>query len=90
MLSLQRFCRLTLGIFLLVCNSLAFATENETKASELSKLELAKKDADEFQNLASQTKPSVVVVESVDRTGREGGRGTGFVVSSEGLSLIHI
>lgn len=85
MLSLQRFCRLTLGIFLLVCNSLAFANENETKASELSKLELAKKDADEFQNLASQTKPSVVVVESVDRTGREGGRGTGFVVSSDGI-----
>ena len=35
--------------------------------------------------LANQVKPSIVVIESVDRIGREGGRGTGFVVSSDGL-----
>ena len=38
-----------------------------------------------FQELANQVKPSIVVIESVDRIGREGGRGTGFVVSSDGL-----
>ena len=38
-----------------------------------------------FQQLAASIKPSVVVIESVDRVGREGGRGTGFVVSENGM-----
>ncbi len=59
--------------------------QGENNSSNLTKLELAKRDADDFESLASLTMPSVVVVESVDRTGKEGGRGTGFVVSSDGV-----
>ena len=54
--------------------------EAENNSSKLSELELAKRDAKDFKNLASLIKPSVVVIESVDRNGYEGGRGTGFVV----------
>ena len=46
---------------------------------------MAKREAQDFEKLAALVKPSVVVVESVDRVGREGGRGTGFVVSSDGV-----
>jgi serine protease Do len=42
-------------------------------------------DASHFQQMAASIKPSIVVIESVDRVGREGGRGTGFVVSKNGL-----
>ena len=40
---------------------------------------------DTFQHLAASIKPSVVMIESVNRVGREGGRGTGFVVAENGL-----
>ena len=59
--------------------------EAENNSSKLSELELAKRDAKDFKNLASLIKPSVVVIESVDRNGYEGGRGTGFVVREDGI-----
>ena len=62
-----------------------FGKETETNSSKLSELELAKRDAKDFKNLASLIKPSVVVIESVDRNGYEGGRGTGFVVQQDGV-----
>ena len=57
----------------------------ETNSTSLSELELAKRDAKDFKNLATLIKPSVVVIESVDRNGYEGGRGTGFVVRADGV-----
>ena len=57
----------------------------ETNSTSLSELELAKRDAKDFKNLATLIKPSVVVIESVDRNGYEGGRGTGFVVREDGV-----
>ena len=57
----------------------------EENATKLSELALAKREAQDFEKLAALIKPSVVVIESVDRVGREGGRGTGFVVSSDGI-----
>ena len=62
-----------------------FAKDSEDNSSKLSELELAKRDAKDFKNLASLIKPSVVVIESVDRNGYEGGRGTGFVVREDGV-----
>lgn len=59
--------------------------KKDSNTTKLSELQLAKRDAEDFENLAALIKPSIVVVESVDRTGREGGRGTGFVVSSDGV-----
>ena len=52
-----------------------FGIANDDNASTLSELDLAKRDADDFAKLAKLVKPSVVVIESVDRVGREGGRG---------------
>jgi len=57
----------------------------ETNSTSLSELELAKRDAKDFKNLATLIRPSVVVIESVDRNGYEGGRGTGFVVRADGV-----
>ena len=57
----------------------------ESNSSNLSDLQLARRDAEDFENLAALVKPSIVIVESVDRVGREGGRGTGFVVGSNGV-----
>ena len=57
----------------------------DDNSSTLSELELAKRDAEDFEKLAKLVKPSVVVIESVDRLGREGGRGTGFVVRGDGV-----
>ena len=62
-----------------------FGIANDDNASTLSELDLAKRDADDFAKLAKLVKPSVVVIESVDRLGREGGRGTGFVVAEDGV-----
>lgn len=61
------------------------ASGKDDNSSTLSELELAKRDAEDFANLAKLIKPSVVVIESVDRLGREGGRGTGFVVRKDGV-----
>lgn len=58
---------------------------DDQNASKLSELELAKRDAEDFEKLAKLVKPSVVVIESVDRLGREGGRGTGFVIGGNGV-----
>ena len=57
----------------------------ESNSTKLSDLQLARRDAEDFEKLAALVKPSIVVVESVDRVGREGGRGTGFVVSADGV-----
>ena len=50
-----------------------------------SSLQRAKNESKDFERLAALVKPSVVVIESVDRIGREGGRGTGFVIGSDGV-----
>ena len=65
--------------------SLSPAFGKDDNSSTLSELELAKRDAEDFEKLAKLVKPSVVVIESVDRLGREGGRGTGFVVRKDGV-----
>ena len=57
----------------------------DDNSTTLSELDLAKRDAEDFAKLAKLVKPSVVVIESVDRLGREGGRGTGFVVAKNGV-----
>ena len=74
-------------LFLLFFNSVSLAgvEKNESNSSGLTDLQLAKRDAEDFEKLAALIKPSIVVVEGVDRIGREGGRGTGFVVSSNGI-----
>ena len=59
--------------------------DNDTNTSELSDLQLAKRDAEDFEKLAQLIKPSVVIIDSVDRIGRKGGKGTGFVVSPDGV-----
>ena len=74
-----------LYILLIAYTGYAYGKETESNSSKLSELELAKKDAKDFKNLASLIKPSVVVIESVDRNGYEGGRGTGFVVREDGV-----
>ena len=51
----------------------SYGNKADSNSSKLSELELAKKDAKDFKNLASLIKPSVVVIESVDRNGYEGG-----------------
>ena len=42
----------------------------DDNSSTLSELDLAKRDAEDFAKLAKLIKPSVVVIESVDRLGR--------------------
>ena len=70
---------------LVSCVCITFGQDFESNSSRLTELELAKRDAKDFKNLASLIKPSVVVIESVDRNGYEGGRGTGFVVREDGV-----
>ena len=72
-------------ILLVSCVCITFGQDFENNSSMLTELELAKRDAKDFKNLASLIKPSVVVIESVDRNGYEGGRGTGFVVREDGV-----
>ena len=57
----------------------------DLNSSDLSELQLAKQDAENFEKLVKLIKPSIVVIESVDRIGREGGRGTGFVIAPDGV-----
>ena len=72
-------------ILLISFVGISFGQKSESNSSRLTELELAKRDAKDFKNLASLIKPSVVVIESVDRNGYEGGRGTGFVVREDGV-----
>ncbi|MBD37032.1 MAG: hypothetical protein CMI28_03020 [Opitutae bacterium] len=72
-------------LLLLFLGFLISSVAEETNSTSLSELELAKRDAKDFKNLATLIKPSVVVIESVDRNGYEGGRGTGFVVREDGV-----
>ena len=72
-------------LLLLFLSFLISSVAEETNSTSLSELELAKRDAKDFKNLATLIKPSVVVIESVDRNGYEGGRGTGFVVREDGV-----
>jgi len=44
-----------------------------------------KREADAFEKLATKVKPSIALIESVDRMGQDGGRGTGFVVRKDGV-----
>ena len=74
-----------LSSLLIGLSGYSYGNKAESNTSKLSELELAKKDAKDFKNLASLIKPSVVVIESVDRNGYEGGRGTGFVVREDGV-----
>ena len=74
-----------LYILLIAFTGYSNGKATESNSSKLSELELAKKNAKDFKNLASLIKPSVVVIESVDRNGYEGGRGTGFVVREDGV-----
>ena len=39
----------------------------ESNSTKLSDLQLARRDAEDFEKLAALVKPSIVVVESVDR-----------------------
>ena len=69
-----------------ICSGIVNGQEiDDLNLSKLSSLEQAKREAEDFENLVKLIKPSIVVVESVDRIGREGGRGTGFVVSPNGI-----
>jgi regulator of sirC expression with transglutaminase-like and TPR domain len=81
-ITLRSFHSKLLFLFLSLLISLV---AEETNSTSLSELELAKRDAKDFKNLATLIKPSVVVIESVDRNGYEGGRGTGFVVREDGV-----
>lgn len=73
--------------FFLTANLLFYCRilSSEEKPPESFSFKEYQQEDHDFQVLANQVKPSVVVIESVDRTGREGGRGTGFVVRSDGL-----
>lgn len=75
-----------LSFYLLLSISIFISTNaSENNSSKLTELDLAKRDAKDFKNLAASIRPSVVVIESVDRNGYEGGRGTGFVVREDGV-----
>ena len=66
-------------------NSSLSDLKSEINSSMDSSLQRAKNESKDFERLAALVKPSVVVIESVDRIGREGGRGTGFVIGSDGV-----
>ena len=80
--TLQRFSP---KLAVLLLGFLINAAAEETNSTGLSELDLAKRDAKDFKDLATLIKPSVVVIESVDRNGYEGGRGTGFLVREDGV-----
>ena len=63
-----------LGLLLAFGHSFENLAAQDKNASTPSELALAKREAQDFEKLAALVKPSVVVVESVDRVGREGGR----------------
>jgi S1-C subfamily serine protease len=75
-----------LSFYLLLSFSIFISTNaSDNNSSKLTELDLAKRDAKDFKNLAASIRPSIVVIESVDRNGYEGGRGTGFVVREDGV-----
>lgn len=61
----------------------ANATGEKDSAALFSEAE--KREAAAFEKLAAKVKPAVAVIESVDRVGRGGGRGTGFVIQEDGV-----
>ena len=73
------------ALFIILFCPLFGKVKNDTNSSGLSELQLAKRDAEDFEKLAQLIKPSVVIIDSVDRIGRKGGKGTGFVVSPDGV-----
>ena len=83
MRSTRKFREFKPFILLILGCSLVKAEDSNLSLSRNSSI--VYEEADKFQKLASIVKPSVVVIESVDRLGREGGRGTGFAVSKDGL-----
>ena len=78
-----RFLKFTL--FLTLTFPLSGEIDPDSNSSNLSELQLAKRDAKGFEKLAQLIKPSVVIIDSVSRIGREGGKGTGFVLSPDGI-----
>ena len=73
--------RLFFPVYFSLVASFLFADQNTT---ELSELDLAKRDAQDFRKLAELIKPSVVVIESVDRNDLKEAE-TGFVVREDGV-----
>ena len=57
---------------------------NESKTLAVEAEESAER-GDSIERLVAEARSSVVVIESVDRTGREGGMGTGYVVREDGV-----
>ena len=78
-----RFLKFTL--FLTLTFPLSGEIDPDSNSSNLSELQLAKRDAKGFEKLAKLIKPSVVIIDSVSRIDREGGKGTGFVLSPDGI-----
>jgi len=58
---------------------------NESVADQPEEAEESAVRENSFERLAAEARSSVVVIESVDRTDREGGKGTGFVVREDGV-----
>ena len=65
--------------------SLGTIFAKESNATEPFPIDAEKREADAFEKLAMKVKPSIALIESVDRIGRDGGRGTGFVVGKDGV-----
>jgi len=57
----------------------------DANATEPFPIDAEKREADAFEKLATKVKPSIALIESVDRIGQDGGRGTGFVVRKDGV-----
>ena len=68
-----------------VCLGSASVHAKEANATEPFPKDAKKLEADAFEKLAAKVKPSVAIIESADRLGREGGTGTGFVVREDGV-----
>ena len=65
--------------------SLGTIFAKESNATEPFPIDAEKREADAFEKLAAKVKPSIALIESVDRIGQDGGRGTGFVVRKDGV-----
>ena len=67
------------------CLSWGTICAKESNATEPFPIDAEKREADAFEKLATKVKPSIALIESVDRIGQDGGRGTGFVVRKDGV-----
>ena len=71
--------------FTWACLSSGTIFAEESNATEPFPIDAEKREADAFEKLATKVKPSIALIESVDRIGQDGGRGTGFVVRKDGV-----